>query len=132
MVCVAVLLVLEKRYEKPHYCRISAKIKTISKFLGKDYKILSTLGHIKDLPQKEIGVTIGDTIDIHYVTLEGKEKTIADIVKKHKKLIIFTSLPILIEKEKLSHGMSNKRSSVLLKIVQLLNASPLMRLQSLP
>ena len=62
-----------------------AKIKTISKFLGKDYKILSTLGHIKDLPQKEIGVTIGDTIDIHYVTLEGKEKTIADICKEAQK-----------------------------------------------
>ena len=58
-----------------------AKIKTISKFLGKDFKILSTVGHIKDLPQKEIGVTINDTIDIHYVTLEGKEKTIAEICK---------------------------------------------------
>ena len=62
-----------------------AKIKTISKFLGKDFKIMSTVGHIKDLPQKEIGVTINDTIDIHYVALEGKEKTIADIVKEAKK-----------------------------------------------
>ena len=35
-----------------------AKIKTISKFLGKDFKIMSTVGHIKDLPQKELGVSI--------------------------------------------------------------------------
>lgn len=62
-----------------------AKIKTISKFLGKDFKIMSTVGHIKDLPQKEIGVSINETIDIQYVPLEGKEKTIADIVKEAKK-----------------------------------------------
>ncbi len=42
---------------------------------------MSTVGHIKDLPKKKIGVSINDTIDIHYVTLEGKEKTIADICK---------------------------------------------------
>lgn len=59
-----------------------AKIKTISKFLGKDYKIVSTVGHIKDLPTKELGVTFDTTIDITYVTLEGKQKTIADICKE--------------------------------------------------
>jgi len=59
-----------------------AKIKTISKLLGKDYKIVSTVGHIKDLPPKKIGVEINDEVDIHYVTLEGKEKTIADICKE--------------------------------------------------
>lgn len=58
-----------------------AKIKTISKFLGSDFKIMSTMGHIKDLPSKELGVTINGTIDIHYVTLAGKEKTIAEICK---------------------------------------------------
>ena len=41
-----------------------AKIKTISKFLGKDFKIMSTIGHIKDLPSKTIGVTMGDEIKI--------------------------------------------------------------------
>src|SRR5581483_11341051 len=60
-----------------------AKIKTISKFLGKDFKIMSTVGHVKDLPQKELGITIGkNKIDLHYVVLEGKEKTIADICKQ--------------------------------------------------
>ncbi len=43
---------------------------------------MSTVGHVKDLPQKEIGVSINDTVDIHYVTLEGKEKTLADIAKE--------------------------------------------------
>jgi DNA topoisomerase-1 len=62
-----------------------AKIKTISKFLGKDYKIMSTLGHIKDLPAKKIGVTINDGIDIDYVVIEKKESVIADICKQAQK-----------------------------------------------
>jgi len=59
-----------------------AKIKTISKFLGKDYKIISTMGHIKDLPTKKIGVTINDTVEIDYVPIEGKNETIATIKKE--------------------------------------------------
>ena len=43
---------------------------------------MSTVGHIKDLPKKKIGVEINSEVDIHYVTLEGKEKTIADICKE--------------------------------------------------
>ncbi len=58
-----------------------AKIKTISKILGKDFKILSTVGHIKDLPAKKMGVEINGEITIDYVTLEGKDKYIADICK---------------------------------------------------
>lgn len=60
-----------------------AKIKTISKFLGKDFKIMSTVGHIKDLPPKKIGVEITDDnhIEIDYQVLEDKEKVIAEICK---------------------------------------------------
>lgn len=61
-----------------------AKIKTISKFLGKDFKIMSTVGHIKDLPPKKIGVTIAKdgSINLDYVIIENKDKTIADICKE--------------------------------------------------
>ncbi|MDR3551041.1 MAG: type I DNA topoisomerase [Candidatus Babeliales bacterium] len=60
-----------------------AKIKTISKFLGKEFRIMSTVGHIKDLPPKKIGVSIkGDHIAIDYVIMEDKEKVIADICKE--------------------------------------------------
>jgi DNA topoisomerase-1 len=58
-----------------------AKIKTISKFLGKDFKIMSTVGHIMDLPSKSLGVTINGEITLEYVPLEDKEKVIADICK---------------------------------------------------
>lgn len=62
-----------------------AKIKTISKFLGKDFKIMSTVGHIKDLPQKELGITLNGSLTLTYIPLENKEKVIADICKEARK-----------------------------------------------
>lgn len=62
-----------------------AKIKTISKFLGSDFKIMATMGHVKDLPTKELGVTINGSIDITYVPIEKKDKIIADICKEAAK-----------------------------------------------
>lgn len=62
-----------------------AKIKTISKFLGKNYKIMSTLGHVKDLPQRELGITMNDSIEIAYVVLDKKDKVLADICKEAQK-----------------------------------------------
>ncbi|MFH1643721.1 MAG: type I DNA topoisomerase [bacterium] len=62
-----------------------AKIKTISKFLGSDFRILSTLGHIKDLPARKLGVEVDKKkklISIEYVVMPDKGKTIADICKQ--------------------------------------------------
>lgn len=64
-----------------------AKIKTISKFLGTNFKIMSTMGHVKDLPPKKIGVAIeDDRIEIEYIPIEGKEKTIAGLAKEAQKM----------------------------------------------
>lgn len=60
-----------------------SKIKTITKLLDKDYVIMSTMGHIKDLPSKKIGVSLDkDGVSIEYVVLDGKEQTIASICKQ--------------------------------------------------
>lgn len=56
------------------------KIKTIKKFLDANFKVMSTMGHIKDLPSKTMGVT-RDPIAIEYVPLEDKDKTIAELCK---------------------------------------------------
>ncbi len=58
-----------------------SKIKTIAKFLGKEFKIMSTMGHILDLPPKRVGVEINDTIAIEYEPIDDKEKTIVEICK---------------------------------------------------
>lgn len=61
------------------------KIKTISKFLGTEFKVMSTVGHIKDLPSSNLGIVIKDNvIALEYVTIEDKEKVISDIVKAAK------------------------------------------------
>lgn len=62
-----------------------AKIKTISKFLDKNYKIMSTVGHIKDLPTKKLGISLDDGITIEYTVLDNKQKVIADICKEAQK-----------------------------------------------
>lgn len=56
------------------------KIKTIKKFLDANFKVMSTMGHIKDLPSKTMGVT-RNPIAIEYVPLEDKDKTIAELCK---------------------------------------------------
>lgn len=59
------------------------KAKTIKKYLGNQFIVLSTMGHIKDLPQKKLGIEIAppDSIDIEYETMPGKEKTIKELKK---------------------------------------------------
>jgi len=59
-----------------------AKIKTISKFLGPDFRIVATMGHIKDLPKKSIGVTMNGGITLEYVVMDNKDKVIKDIKKE--------------------------------------------------
>jgi len=62
-----------------------AKIKTISKILGSEYKVMSTVGHIKDLPTRKLGISMTKkNIDLEYVALEKKDKVIKDICKEAK------------------------------------------------
>lgn len=59
----------------------NAKIKTISKFLGKDYQVLSSIGHVKDLPKQRLGVNVEDEFEPEYITIRGKGKLLSQIRK---------------------------------------------------
>src|SRR3990172_608120 len=59
----------------------NAKIKTISKFLGKDYQVLSSVGHIKDLPKQRLGVDIDNGFEPEYITIRGKGKLLSQLRK---------------------------------------------------
>ncbi|WP_340077753.1 type I DNA topoisomerase [Leptobacterium sp. I13] len=59
-----------------------AKAKTIEKFLGKDYKVVSSFGHIADLPSKEMGVDVTKGFKPKYIVPKDKK----EIVKKLKEL----------------------------------------------
>ncbi len=61
-----------------------AKAKTINKYLGKDFTVTASVGHIIDLPQKKIGVNIEDNFKPEYVTIPGKEKIIKELRDKSK------------------------------------------------
>lgn len=56
-----------------------AKAKTINKILGKDFGVKASIGHVKDLPQKELGVDVDDNFTPHYITIPGKEKIIKEL-----------------------------------------------------
>ena len=56
-----------------------AKAKTIKKFLGKDFDIKASVGHVRDLPQKGLGVDIHNKFKPEYVTIRGKEKVLKEL-----------------------------------------------------
>ena len=58
-----------------------AKIRTLQKHLGKDYNVAATVGHIMDLPSKEIGVDIDNGFKPKYVNIPGKTKVISNLKK---------------------------------------------------
>ncbi len=56
-----------------------AKAKTIGKYLGRGYRVRATIGHVRDLPEKKIGIDIENGFEPDYVTIPGKEKTLAEL-----------------------------------------------------
>ena len=60
-----------------------AKAKTIEKFLGKDYKVMSSYGHIRDLKKKELSIDL-DTLNPDYEIPEEKKKVVSELKKNAK------------------------------------------------
>ena len=56
-----------------------SKAKTINKYLGTDYKVLASVGHIIDLPKSKFGVNIEDGFKPQYIKIRGKEKVIKEL-----------------------------------------------------
>ena len=56
-----------------------AKAKTIGKYLGPDYVVKASMGHLRDLPRKKMGVDIDGDFKPQYEPIEGKDKIIDDL-----------------------------------------------------
>ena len=56
-----------------------AKVKTIKKFLGKDYTVQASVGHVRDLPSNTLGVDENDNFTPQYQIIPGKEKVVHDL-----------------------------------------------------
>ncbi len=59
----------------------AAKAKTIEKYLGSTYKVIASLGHVRDLPKSQLGIDIENNFEPKYITIRGK----GDIIDKLKK-----------------------------------------------
>jgi len=62
------------------------KVKTLQKFLGGEYIVKASVGHIKDLPEGELGVDLENDFQPNYVTISGKAKIIRELKKASKEV----------------------------------------------
>ena len=61
-----------------------AKAKTINKYLGRNYSVKASLGHIKDLPKKELGIDVDHEFEPTYEVIPGKTKVVSELKKAAK------------------------------------------------
>src|SRR6516165_4212932 len=62
------------------------KAKTIGKYLGKNFVVKASLGHVKDLPKKDLAVDVERGFEPRYEVIEGKKKLISELKQTAKKV----------------------------------------------
>jgi DNA topoisomerase-1 len=62
-----------------------AKAKTIGKFLGPNYVVKASVGHVRDLPKSKVGIDIDNNFEPNYITIRGKGDVIKELKKETKK-----------------------------------------------
>ena len=62
-----------------------AKVKTIKKFLGSNYEVTASYGHVRDLPKSRMGIDVDNDYEPKYITIRGKGELLADLRKKVRK-----------------------------------------------
>ena len=62
-----------------------AKVKTIKKFLGKNYEVVASNGHVRDMPKSQLGFDVENNYEPKYITIRGKGDILAKLRKEVKK-----------------------------------------------
>ncbi|PXV93496.1 DNA topoisomerase I [Lachnotalea glycerini] len=62
-----------------------AKVKTIKKFLGSNYQVAASNGHVRDLPKSQLGIDVENGFEPKYITIRGKGDILANLRKEAKK-----------------------------------------------
>ena len=62
-----------------------AKVKTVKKFLGSNYEVAASNGHVRDLPKSQLGIDIENDYEPKYITIRGKGELLASLRKEAKK-----------------------------------------------
>ena len=61
-----------------------AKAKTIKKFLGSNYEVIASNGHVRDLPKSQMGIDVDNDFEPKYITIRGKGDILAQLRKEVK------------------------------------------------
>ena len=61
-----------------------AKAKTIKKYLGSNYKVMASMGHMRDLPKSQLGVDVDGDFEPKYITIRGKGELLSKLKKEAK------------------------------------------------
>ena len=67
-----------------------AKAKTIGKFLGRNYIVKASMGHVRDLPRSQLGIDIEDDFKPKYITIRGKGPILKELREAVKNLVSLT------------------------------------------
>ena len=62
-----------------------AKVKTIKKFLGSNYQVVASNGHVRDLPKSQLGIDVEHNYEPKYITIRGKGELLAALRKEVRK-----------------------------------------------
>ncbi|MBR2186003.1 MAG: type I DNA topoisomerase [Lachnospiraceae bacterium] len=62
-----------------------AKVKTIKKFLGSNFQVMASMGHVRDLPKSQLGVDVENDFEPKYITIRGKGELLSSLRKEAKK-----------------------------------------------
>ena len=87
-----------------------AKVKTIKKFLGSNYEVAASNGHVRDLPKSQMGIDVEHDYEPKYITIRGKGELLAGLrkaAKKADKVYLATGPPT--GKERLFPGTYRRR-----------------------
>lgn len=82
-----------------------AKVKTIKKFLGKNYEVMASNGHVRDLPKSSLGIDVDGDFEPKYITIRGRVKYSLSFARRLRRPIRYISQPIPTVREKPSHGI---------------------------
>ena len=67
-----------------------AKAKTINKYLGKNYTVIASMGHMRDLPKSQLGLDIEHNYEPKYITIRGKGDLLSKLKKRQRVQIKYT------------------------------------------
>ena len=86
-----------------------AKVKTVKKYLGANYEVAASMGHVRDLPKSRLGIDVEHDFEPKYITIRGKGELLASLRKAAKKADKFISQLTLTARERQFPGICRLR-----------------------